>query len=281
MKRELPNIRKFIYGQPWAITEGWLDSICEIFESNVSGAAQPDFKPGSIEIVDEQGRDYQVVDGVAILPIMGPIFPRANILTQMSGATSLDVLGRRLDEALADEEVSTILFQIDSPGGSVMGLSEMASKIYEARADKTILALAEGTAASAAYMLGSQAEAFFATEGSVVGSIGTIARIDSPDRAMKNAGIDSIVFRSSELKAAGNGPMTPRQEDSMRKVLSTYFEMFKDAVVRGRPGIDIESVATGEVWIGRQAVDIGLADDVKTMSQVMSYYSDSNLVTVY
>lgn len=278
--RDLPHIRKAIYSQPWAITEGWLESICEIFESNCAGGPV-NFKADLHNGLNPEEPEYQVVNGIAILPIMGPIFPRANLMTQLSGATSLDVLGRRIDDAAENPLVETILFLIDSPGGSVMGLSEMATKIYDLR-DSGIgtIAFAEGTAASAAYMLGSQAEIFLATEGSVVGSIGTIARIDSADRAMKNQGIDSIVLRSGELKAAGNGPLTPNQENSLRKVLNTYFEMFKAAVIRGRPSISIDEVATGEVWIGQQAVSMGLVDEISTLQNALDAYGNSQPSTV-
>ena len=275
MNKELPHLRKAIYGQPWAITDTWLDAICDIFEANVSGANPKAFEAAAHDLFDDEGRDYQVVDGVAIIPVMGPIFPRANILTKMSGATSLDVFTRRLDDAINDDGAMAVMIHIDSPGGSVMGLAEAATKVFNARGGKPIVSLAEGTAASAAYMIGSQADYFYATEGSVIGSIGTIARIDSQDRAMKNAGVDSVIFRSSELKAAGNGPMTPRQEDSMRKMLQTFFAMFKDAVLRGREGIDIEAVATGEVWIGSEAVDLNLIDGIMTFDDVIREWSGS------
>ena len=268
--RELPNIRRAIYGQPWAITEGWLEAICDIFEKNCNGkidaaAFQKDPEAGD-------PLEFETVAGIAILPVMGPIFPRANLMTQMSGATSLDVLSAKIDRAMDDFRVESLLFQIDSPGGSVSGLSELATKIFGLRDRKGTMALAEGTAASAAYFLGSQAEAFFATEGAAVGSIGTVARIENADRALRNAGVDTVVLRSSELKAAGVGPLTPRQEDSLRAVLNSYNELFTSAVERGRPGIDIEAVSTGEVWIGQQAVDRGLVDEIATLPELIQRF---------
>ena len=61
----------------------------------------------------------------------------------------------------------------------------------------------------------------------------------------------------------------------MRKMLQTFFAMFKDAVLRGREGIDIEAVATGEVWIGSEAVDLNLIDGIMTFDDVIREWSGS------
>src|ERR1041385_28572 len=90
-RRKLTHVRSAIYGQPWAITDKWLEAICEIFESNAAGL--------NAEMAQAAGDTYQstaadppfeISNGVAILPLRGPIFPRANMMTRMSGATSLE-----------------------------------------------------------------------------------------------------------------------------------------------------------------------------------------------
>jgi len=284
MSEKLSRVRAAVYGMPWAIKENWLELMCEILEKHASGE-KPEFDAAALKTrqklrgnLKQIGFDpkpddapYQLVNGVAILELMGPIFPRANLMTEVSGATSLEDYGANFDAAMEDPEVETILQYIDSPGGSVIGLAEMASKIHAARmaGDKLICSLIEGMGCSAAYMLGSQGEICNATEGSMVGSIGTIIKMQSADRMEKNFGIDTTVLRSSELKAPGVGPMSPRQEDSMRKILQSYFDQFKSAVVRGRPGVNIDQVATGEVWIGKDSKAVGLVDEITTLPEML------------
>lgn len=283
MSEKLSHVRAAVYGMPWAITESMLELMCDIVERHLAGE-KPEFdksKIKSIRTLNAQGQvthevdmeqPYEIVNGVAILRLMGPIFPRANMMTELSGATSLEQYGDAFDEAMEDPEVESILQYIDSPGGSVLGLAEMATKIYEARAggDKLICSLIEGQGCSAAYWLASQTEVTAATEGSSVGSIGVISKIKSYDRAEKNEGVDSVILRSSELKAPGVGPISPRQEDALRKSLRSYFDQFKSAVSRGRPGVNIEQVATGEVWVGKESEAAGLVDEITTLPKMLS-----------
>lgn len=265
----LTRVRNAIYGQPWAITPEWLEAICEIFERNIN-AEKMDFETatktgGGMGRMMDPG-EYEVQNGVAIIPLMGPIFPRANMLTRMSGATSIAEFSQEFADALDNKDVSSILLQIDSPGGSVLGLNEAASAVFAARdQSKPVIALADGMAASAAYAVGSQAMEFYCTEGAIVGSIGVVMRIDSQERLLKNAGIDSTILKTGPLKAIGNGPITDAQMEKLRGMMDEYFTKFKDGVSRARAGIDIEAVSTGETWIGSKAVDMGLCDGISTM----------------
>ena len=250
---KLPRVRNFIYSQPWAIIPEWLDLFCEIVERHAGEKNAIESYQGAVRTV--QGwAEYEVRNGIAILPIQGPIFPKSNMMTDYSGSTSLEEFISAFRGALGDSKVQGLFIKCDSPGGSVIGLSEAASAIYSARMNqmKPIKGHIEGMGCSAAYMLVSQCGEVTCTEGSMVGAIGTIMRLDSMDRMLKNEGVDSTILRSNELKAPGVGPMTPRQEDSMRKILNTYFEQFKSAVTRGRDGtgIDMAKASTGEVWIG-------------------------------
>lgn len=271
----LSRVRAAIYGQPWAITPEWLDAICEIFERHVNAEKMEfDFESKSQIAGGSAGRldpgEYQIENGVAIIPLMGPIFPRANMMTRMSGATSIEEFSQKFSDALENPDVQSVLLQIDSPGGSVLGVNEAASKVFSARGqNKPIVALADGMAASAAYLVGSQAHQFYATEGAIVGSIGVVMRIDSDERQKLNEGIDPIIIKTGKLKAIGSGPVTDEQKASLQSMVDDYFGRFQAAVSRARPLAKMSEVATGETWIGEKAVSNGLADDISTMQDVM------------
>lgn len=276
--RQLTHVRAAIYGQPWAITENWLQSICEIAERHINGEAV-NFERKPVRAVAEHCPDcgyemeetepYQVTRGLAILPLNGPLFARANLMTQYSGATSYQDFGNNFDKAIGDDRVSAIVIHADSPGGSCAGLSELCTKIYERRGgEKLIIGLCDPMAASAAYAIASQCTELFCTESSVVGSIGVIWKGDNWDRAERNAGNDPVIMRSSELKAFDQ-PTSVKQYEDIARMIGAYFGQFKDIVSRGRPGIDIDSVATGQVFVGKAAVEMGLCDGVSTLSKII------------
>jgi ClpP class serine protease len=263
------HIKNAVFGQPWAIRESSLDLMASIIEERLIGDVR------AYQAKEDEGEEsaWSKVNGVAVIPVIGPISKRMNLFSRISGGTSTDLLGRAFDEAM-DSDASAVLLHFDSPGGSVLGVPEFATKVFEARAtaDKPIIALADGLTCSAAYWIGAQCDAVYTTEASSVGSIGVYAKLDSYDRMEKNAGVDSLVIRSHELKGIGAGPITPNQEHALRVSVAKYFDMFKTAVLRSRPAIEMDKVATGLDFIGSEAVSLGLADEVSTFARLIEKY---------
>ncbi|HHI78859.1 MAG TPA: S49 family peptidase, partial [Planctomycetes bacterium] len=145
---------------------------------------------------------YQVVSGNAIIPINGVIAKHASQVGGVSQprGTSVEAIRKDLRAALEDPTVERIVLSIDSPGGSVSGIAEMADEIFLARQQKPIIAHTEGLMASAAYWLGSQANEVYATKSASVGSIGVYATIADDSRRMKNEGFDLAVLKSGSFK---------------------------------------------------------------------------------
>lgn len=280
--RKLVNVRAAIYGQPWAITDGGMKLICGIVEAHISGGSQPQFEnalkynPQSSDVEDQPG--WELTDNdVAIVPISGPILPKSNFLTQFSGATALSELKKSILDAAVISPTSMIL-NIDSPGGSCEGLADFCSWLFNfIQASKfPVIGIANPMAASAAFMILSQCNAAYSTSGGIVGSIGTICAMDNWDRAERNAGNDPIVMRSSELKGVGYGPMSPNQEQELQRMMLMHDAKFQEAVSRGRPRVDLAKVSTGQVWHGQSAndepsaEDMGLVDDISTLEQLIA-----------
>jgi len=112
-------------------------------------------------------------DGTAIIPVTGPIFRRANLFTEISGATSVEVLAQDLATAAADPSIERIVLDIDSPGGQASGIAEMAAQIRAST--KPVTAYVDGAAASAAYWLAAAADQVVASPTALLGSIGVVA----------------------------------------------------------------------------------------------------------
>ena len=98
----------------------------------------------------------------AVIPITGPIFPRANLMTENSGATSISMLQNDLGVAMASKEARSIMLLIDSPGGAVSGIGEFGQQVAASVRRKPLVAHISGTGASAAYWIASQASSISA-----------------------------------------------------------------------------------------------------------------------
>ena len=266
MSRNIERIRNAVFQECWAIQREKFDAILGVIESSTAEDCA-----AAAKVMSNPKSQLEVIDGVPVIPIRGVIAKRMNMFHAISGGTSIEAIDRMFDEAIAMDAPGIVL-NIESPGGAVSGTQEFADKVREAAesSDKLIVAYADSLAASGAYWIGSQANTFIASRAAEVGSIGVIASITDPTRAMRNAGYDETIIRSSELKAPGAGPMTPRQENSIRAKIETYYGMFKDAVVAGRGSIDIDAAATGETWIGNDAVAMGLIDGIGSLASAVA-----------
>lgn len=156
-------------------------------------------------IAKEMGRDmkntYAVSTrgGVVVIPVTGPLFRHANLLTAVCGATSYELLAQDFNKALNDPNISAILFDVDNPSGEVNGCSELADMIYNARGKKPILAYASGSCCSGAYWIASACDKIMAADTAILGSIGVCPSLKKRTRKRP--------LKSSPLRARTSGPM--------------------------------------------------------------------------
>lgn len=268
--KDFRHVNAAVFNEPWLIDPAKMILITAALEHVMAGG-QPWAARGADPVMKKMPMKLEMSGSTAIIPIMGVISRRMNMFTEISGGTSIDMLDQQLTTALGDDAVKSILLNIDSPGGAAQGVPEFASRVFQARetSSKPIIGYCE-MAASAAYWIGSQCDELYCSEAAAVGSIGVIMTIMDDTRAMKNQGVDPVIIRSSELKAAGAGPLTPNQMGSLQDRVQQIFGMFKDGVERGRAGIDIESVSSGDVWLGKRAVEMGLVDGISTLDGVLA-----------
>lgn len=284
--RDFSRILGWINSHPWAMHEPALDAMLNIVETaaqNPSGFVMPDFEGrkdsvGSL-IGDSnwEGTDYSfpVVDGIAVISVIGPLTNRADWFSQISGMASYQTIARQLRE-FKESDLNACILEIDSPGGSVLGLAELADQIYSIReSSQMITSIACPMAASAGYYLACQTDELWATPSAMVGSIGTVMRMVDTDRAYKNAGYDPVTIRSHELKCIGAGAVTPNQQSELQRECMSYFNQFKEAVMRGRGMTEeqVDELATGQVWVGEELLDLGLVDNIGSIEKLVEYLS--------
>jgi len=250
-------------GEPWAITETALNNILTIASRQNE----------SIEAVSAKlGRDLdntyvtEVRDGVAVIPVVGPLFRYANLFTAISGASSYEVLAKDFNSALENSDVHSIVLDIDSPGGEVNGCAEFANMIYESRGTKPIIAYASGDAASGAYWIASACDQIIASETSLLGSIGVVAVYrDSNDQSVLE-----IVSSQSPYKR-----LDPNSDDGKSRLQSRIDDLasvFIDSIAKHR-GVDpptvLKEFGGGDVFVGKNAIRSGLADDVGSLENII------------
>lgn len=232
----------------------------------------------SIEAADRRSAPVRSSGGTAVIPIVGPIQQREDIFSYFGLTVSVEGVQRAFRAALADDSVKSIVLDIDSPGGDVSGIDEMAAEILASRGAKPITAVANSWAASAAYYLASQADELVVTPSGMIGSIGVIMVHTDASRMYDEAGVTLTILRTPEHKAEANGlePLATDARDYIQGQLNTYYGMFVDAVARGR-GITAATVRDtfggGRMVMAKEAVSLGMADRVATIDTVLSRHS--------
>ncbi|KKK74133.1 hypothetical protein LCGC14_2886810, partial [marine sediment metagenome] len=171
--RRYERIRKLLTSTPWAILPEYLELMIELVAMRTYGATLSDE-----EIKARIGAAHRPATpsrgAVAVLPLLGVLAQRMNAFLDISEGTSTEQFASAFRAMVADEGISAIVIDIDSPGGTVMGTPELAAEIFSARGRKQVVAVANGMAASAAYWIGSAASEFIVTPSGMVGSIGVI-----------------------------------------------------------------------------------------------------------
>lgn len=255
--------------EPWLITEEYLHVIMEIAGRTNDIDA----------LMARTGRQLQntrrvtLRDGVAIVPVVGPIIRYANLFSEISGATSTQVLATDIRAALDDPLVRGIVLDINSPGGMASGINELGDLIYAGRKEKPIIAYAGGQMASAAYWLGSGADEIVADRTAVLGSIGAIMTITDSRGRDERMGVRTIEIVSSQSPDKRLDVNEDASRAKLQRIVDDLAGVFVSSVARNR-GIDesqvLDNYGRGGLMVGQAAVDAGLADRIGSLESVIA-----------
>lgn len=271
--RRYAHVVQAVYEHPWALTPQMLGLITDILDFRAAGGVlSSDEIQARLAAADNGPRNGQAVTGgVAVIPVYGLISQRTSLMSDLSGATSCDALRSSLREAIADPEVKAIVLDVDSPGGDVAGLPELAADIRELRGQtKPIVAVADTLMASAAYWLSSQCDEVVASPSALVGSVGIVGMHEDVSGAEAKAGVKTTLISSGPYKTEGN-PYEPLTEDAratLQGQCDGFYAMFLADVARGR-GVSGDKVAAdyggGRVLMAADAARAGMVDRIDTL----------------
>lgn len=263
------------YSTPWAITHTKLLEIRSFLLSKSNGTH--DYAAYADDKIEAKARPSAEKKGaVAVLPIFGIVNQRvADKDVSAGGMFSIDKFTQTFRNAVADPNVKAIVLNIDSPGGGVFGVSELADEIYNARSQKHVVAVANSMAASAAYWIASAADEVVVTPGGMVGSIGVYMMHDDLSAAYEMAGVKTTIIQAGKYKTEGNSlqPLTDEARAALQEDVNSYYDMFVDAVAKGR-GATSSAVKNGygegRVLNAKDAKAEGMVDRVDTLDGVLS-----------
>ncbi len=180
------------------------------------------------------------------------------------------------------EEVSAILdvaadgddviVRLENHGGVVHEHGLAASQLARIRDREIPLAVCvDKVAASGGYLMACVASRIYAAPFAILGSIGVLAQIPNFSRALDSHGVEFEQVTAGKYKRTVTmfGKNTDEDRAKLKEELEDVHTLFKDAVNKYRPDLDLEKVATGEHWYGTRALELGLADEIRTSDEVL------------
>jgi signal peptide peptidase SppA len=276
--RRYTKVAEAIHSRPWAIQPAMLAVIEEVVQLRIAGTPLVDEEIAARVSAAQNGPRQGAAQsqGVAVIPVYGVLSQRMNLLTDMSGGTSVEGLTRAFRSAMADPDVGAIVLDVDSPGGGVEGITELAAELRAARSQKPIVAVANAIMASGAYWLASQADELIATPSAQVGSIGVIGHHVETSKADEIAGETYTVITAGKGKAnqSGHVPLDDEGRAELQSMANAFYSLFVGDVAAGR-GVTKAKVTDewqASVLTAKAAKASGMVDRIDTLDATVARY---------
>lgn len=225
------------------------------------------------------GKPYQLIDGkLAVVSVVGTLVNRGGWIGAQCGVISYEGLEKQIKTAADDDQVEAVIFDFDSPGGEATGCFELAEQIRALTAKKQTVAFVNGMACSAAYALASVAGEIVVTPSASIGSIGVLCMHVDYSRQYDAEGITPTYIFAGKHKVDGNPtePLNDAARASLQEKVNTFYDDFLATVAKGR-GKRFPAAAArkteAQVFLGKEAVALGLADRLGTFDQVVASLS--------
>jgi signal peptide peptidase SppA len=262
--------------EPWALDKSKLVSVANFLRFKAAGGQYS--SEDVARITQKREKEVRRTEGnVAVLPIQGVIGERMNLLDDISGGTSTELISRQFRGLLNDDAVKAIILDVNSPGGVARSVEEVAQEIHDARGIKPIVAQINTCAASAAYWIAAQADEVVVTPSGQGGSIGVYTIHEDISQMLAEEGIKETLIYAGEFKVLGNSfePLSDEAKSIMQQRVDELAASFTRAVARGR-GVSLAQVndrfGQGLMFGADELVARGMADKVATMAETLERF---------
>jgi signal peptide peptidase SppA len=270
------HILSAFIAEPWAMQPEKLDTLCRFVEFKANGGVYSAEELAARGYTKKSVESQKNAGSVAIIPVYGVLAQRMNLMSELSGGTSYQMLSAQLNAALTDDEVSSVVLDIDSPGGGVPGAQELASEILALRGgDKKIIAQVNSLAASAAYWIAASADEINVTPSGRAGSIGVYTVHEDISEMLAKEGVKLTYISAGKYKVEGNEtePLSADTKKFIQANVDASYAAFVDGVAAGR-GVTSEYVednfGQGRVFGAKQLVKRGMANRVATLNETLA-----------
>jgi signal peptide peptidase SppA len=254
--------------EPWAIWPEALKDMMARLAAADAPLGQVDERLAVSKPGPKSGRLAQV-------SIIGSISRRRSLWSDFFGGASVEGLSQVLRDVAADDSIGTVLLNIDSPGGSVDGLPELAAQIRQLRESKHVVALANSLSASAAYWIASQADEIIATPEALVGSVGVFMMHADWSKFMDSIGIKYTYIFAGKYKVEGNPdePLSDEARSHLQSIVNAAYDLFVADVAKGRnvsAAMVRSDYGEGRVLTAKEAKAAGLIDRVAGYNETVA-----------
>lgn len=275
MKNETRRVSRFVSQQVWAIRESTLDVMVEILRMRSAGIEltqeeiQARIGAGPVRSVTTRA------GSVGVLGLYGVISPRMNMMTQISGGTSLDQWLQAFRQLRDDPDVASVVIDGDTPGGSVHGLIEAGSEIFKAREIKPIIGQVNHVVASAGLWLMSACSEIVCSPSGEIGSLGCYMVHEDWSKANEMMGVKPRYISYGKYKTEGNfdNPLDDEAEAYLQAQVDRVGQRFEKTVSKYRdmPLAKVRSdFGQGRMLMAEDALDAGLIDRIGTLDETIA-----------
>lgn len=211
-----------------------------------------------------QFSEIESLDGnnqIAVLEIIGPILNYKSVLEQIQLIQNT-------------EEVKGVIAFIDSPGGGVYASYEIYQALDKLNSQKTVFAFFASTAASGGYYVSMGAEKIFSSPATITGSIGVVLPLLNIQKFAEDLGIESTPVYAGKYKVVGSiwKQMTAEERQLLQIPIDDAYQLFAETVATKRKlsSQQIQAIAQGQVFTGRQALELELVDELATLEETVA-----------
>jgi len=272
-RRKYRNVIRAVHGAVWAMEEEKVQAIQDLLELRSTGARMTREVIAS-RIGDRKDKRVQVTaPRIAMIGVNGALTPKINMMSEISGGTSMEQLQDAIRTAEADDTVTSIVLNIDSEGGEAQLVQETAELIQEADKKKPVYAFVNVLAASGAYWLASAAREIWVTPSGLAGSVGVLMIHTDLSEAKEKAGIKTDIIRIPKTKAEGaagealSDPALKAKEDLALSFYVPFSEFVSD-----RRSVSLTTVRDefGRVYGSQRALELGMVDKIGTLDELLA-----------
>lgn len=197
-----------------------------------------------------------------------------------------DKITKAIDDAVKDKNIKAIVLRVNSPGGMVSASEIMTNAVYRAAKQKPLIVSMGDVAASAGYEMSCYATAIVAEPTTITGSIGVFATLPELGTTMqRHLGLttDTVKTNANAVALSAMRPLSPEVLNLMQREVEEFYVTFTTRVANGR-GLTteyIDSIARGRVWTGREALKLGLVDQLGGLSDAIALAAEKAGISKY